>query len=202
MEPRQESFDHAFGHQLQPTEARDLHRIEQIQTDAPGGRLDTVHRAGNVQTRPGESTRRPGVSREGRAARVRAMRLHDLPLACLLRPHDPPFPLFPGDPMLATWALALGLSPSLPPTHPALPAAAATDARVSVWTDRGSPYRQGDVVRVFASTGTTAYLTVFRIDTDGGVRVLFPREPWEDTWVRGGRVVDLNDGGAARFPGG
>ena len=103
--------------------------------------------------------------------------------------------------MLVTWALALGLglSPLLPPMHPAAPGLGGTDARVSVWTDRDGPYRQGDAVRVFASTRVDSYLTVFRIDTDGGLRVLFPREPWEDTWVHGGRVVELNDGGAAGF---
>jgi hypothetical protein len=103
--------------------------------------------------------------------------------------------------MLATWALALGLglSPSFPPPHPAWPGRGGTDARVSVWTDRDGPYRRGDAVRVFASTRIDSYLTVFRIDTDGGLRVLFPREPWEDTWVRGGRVVELNDGGAPGF---
>lgn len=103
--------------------------------------------------------------------------------------------------MLATWALALGLSlsPSLPPPHPASPGRGGPDARVSVWTDRDGPYRQGDAVRVFASTRVDSYLTVFRIDTDGGLRVLFPREPWEDTWVRGGRVVELNDGGPPGF---
>lgn len=103
--------------------------------------------------------------------------------------------------MLATWALALGLglSPVLPPTQPASAGRGGADARVSVWTDRDGPYRQGDAVRVFASTRIDSYLTVFRIDTDGGLRVLFPREPWEDTWVRGGRVVELNDGGAPGF---
>ncbi len=103
--------------------------------------------------------------------------------------------------MLATWALALGLGlpPSLKPTHPVLPWRGAGDARVSVWTDRDGPYRRGDAVRVFASTRVDTYLTVFRIDTDGGFRVLFPREPWEDTWVRGGRVVEVSDGGAPGF---
>jgi hypothetical protein len=106
--------------------------------------------------------------------------------------------------MLATWALmlGLGLSSSPRPPAPALLAWRHERERVSVWTDREAPYRRRDVVRVFASTRTDAYLTVFRIDTDGGLRVLFPRQPWEDTWVRGGRVVEVDaddDGGPGGF---
>ena len=66
-----------------------------------------------------------------------------------------------------------------------------------MWTDHEAPYRRGDGARVFASTRVDTYLTVFRIDTDGDLRVLFPREPWEDTWVRGGHVVELNEKAAA-----
>ena len=104
--------------------------------------------------------------------------------------------------MLATWALVLGLGLSPWPHSPApplLPWRHASDPRVSVWTDREGPYRRGDAVRVFASTRANSYLTVLQIDTDGGLRVLFPREPWEDTWVRGGRVVEVDDGGPGGF---
>ncbi len=106
--------------------------------------------------------------------------------------------------MLATWALMLGLGLSSPPRPPAPPPLTWRNERerVSVWTDREAPYRRRDVVRVFASTRADAYLTVFRIDTDGGLRVLFPRQPWEDTWVRGGRVVEVDaddDGGPGGF---
>jgi len=102
--------------------------------------------------------------------------------------------------MLATWALLLGLGLfSPPPSPPRLPWRHGRDPRVSVWTDRDGPYRRGDAVRVFASTRVDGYLTVFRVDTDGALRVLFPREPWEDTWMRGGRVVEVDDGGPNGF---
>jgi hypothetical protein len=99
--------------------------------------------------------------------------------------------------MLATWALALGLGhlPLPLATPPVPPGRPDGDVHVSVWTDRDGPYQRGDGVRVFASTRVDSYLTVFRIDTDGGLRVLFPHEPWEDTWVRAGRVVEVNEAG-------
>jgi len=107
--------------------------------------------------------------------------------------------------MLATWALLLGLGFLSPPRSaapPVLPWRRERDPRVSVWTDRGAPYHRREVVRVFASTRVDAYLTVFRIDTDGELRVVFPREPWQDTWVRSGRVVEADaadDGGPGGF---
>lgn len=69
--------------------------------------------------------------------------------------------------------------------------------RVSIWTDHDeSPYRRGDHARVYFQAQTDGYITVLRVDTDGRIRVLFPREPWEDNFARGGRsfeVLDRND---------
>ena len=96
--------------------------------------------------------------------------------------------------MLIPWALPLGLllaSPAAP--APTAPTTFGREPRVSIWVDRDSPYRRGDAVQVFASPGVDGYLTVFRIDTDGGLRVLYPREPWADTWTRGGRVIEPDD---------
>ena len=74
--------------------------------------------------------------------------------------------------------------------------------RVQVWTNRGDdPYTAGQAVRVSFQTEQDAYVTLFRVDTDGRVRVLFPRQPWEDNFARGGRVYDVpgyaTDGGGA-----
>lgn len=63
---------------------------------------------------------------------------------------------------------------------------------VEVWTNRGDdPYHTGQNARVFLRAERDAYVTVFRVDTDGRVRVLFPREPWEDGFVRGGRQFEI-----------
>ena len=64
--------------------------------------------------------------------------------------------------------------------------------RVEIWTDRADdPYATGQGVRVHFRTEQDAYVTILRIDTDGRVRVLFPREPWEDNFARAGRDYDV-----------
>src|SRR5947207_3014286 len=61
--------------------------------------------------------------------------------------------------------------------------------RIEVWTNRGdgAVYTRGERVRLFFKLDRDAFVTIFRVDTDGRVRVLFPREPWEDNFARGGR---------------
>jgi hypothetical protein len=67
--------------------------------------------------------------------------------------------------------------------------------RVEVWTNRGDdPYQTGQRARVFLRADRDAYVTVFRVDTDGRVRVLFPHDPWEDNFVRGGRDFEVTGG--------
>src|SRR5258705_13663758 len=65
--------------------------------------------------------------------------------------------------------------------------------RVELWTNRGDAavYTRGERVRVFFKLDRDAFVTTFRVDTDGRVRVLFPREPWEDNFARGGREVEV-----------
>ncbi|MGH7548967.1 MAG: DUF4384 domain-containing protein, partial [Gemmatimonadales bacterium] len=67
--------------------------------------------------------------------------------------------------------------------------------RVEVWTNRGDePSTGGQAVRVHFRTELDAYVTILRVDTDGRVRVLFPREPWEDNFARGGRDYEVFGG--------
>jgi hypothetical protein len=64
-------------------------------------------------------------------------------------------------------------------------------ARVNVWLNQEDPYRSGEPARVYFKTNIDAYITVLRVDTDGGIRVLFPVEPWEDNFARGGRTFEV-----------
>src|SRR5260370_13584857 len=71
-------------------------------------------------------------------------------------------------------------------------AADAYRPRVQVWTDRGEdPYASGQGVRVHFRAEQDAYVTIIRIDTDGRVRGLFPRAPWEHHFARGARDYEV-----------
>jgi hypothetical protein len=100
------------------------------------------------------------------------------------------------------WVLLAGLPLSSPAIHDsAAPLAArppVAAGRLAVWSDRDDPYDRGDAARVYLSAQESAHLAVFRVDTDGRVRVLFPREPWGDTWVRASRRLELPGGRGGR----
>jgi len=67
--------------------------------------------------------------------------------------------------------------------------------RVEVWTNRGDgPFHTGEDARVFLRADRDAYVALFRVDTDGRVRVLFPRDPWDDGFVRAGREFEVEGG--------
>ncbi|MEO8633927.1 MAG: DUF4384 domain-containing protein [Gemmatimonadales bacterium] len=63
--------------------------------------------------------------------------------------------------------------------------------RISVWVNREDPYQRGDRVRVYFKSDEDTHVTVVRIDTDGRVRILFPIDPWEDNWARGGKTFEV-----------
>ncbi len=79
-----------------------------------------------------------------------------------------------------------------------VPAAAAAQdrPRVEAWTTHGDAvYTRGQYARVYVRTDRDAYLTVLRVDTDGRVRVLFPHDPWEDSFARAGRDYEITGTG-------
>ncbi|MGH2610133.1 MAG: DUF4384 domain-containing protein, partial [Tepidiformaceae bacterium] len=89
--------------------------------------------------------------------------------------------------MLTTIAL-IATAAVLPPPGRASPP---VRPRIEAWTNRGDGlYARGDGVRLFFEVSQDAYVTLLRIDTDGRVRVLFPRAPWEDNFARGDREYE------------
>jgi hypothetical protein len=66
---------------------------------------------------------------------------------------------------------------------------------IRIWTSHGEVYQQGERVRVYFRTERDAFVTILRVDTDGRLRMLYPRQPWEDNLVRGGRTYDLRNTG-------
>lgn len=95
--------------------------------------------------------------------------------------------------MNRTWGrtalLALGLA--FPLGGAAAQPAPSVEARV--WLDRGDEpvVQRGDRVRVYYRTTQDGYLSLFHIDTNGTVRLLFPSSPDADHFVRGGRDYRL-----------
>lgn len=67
--------------------------------------------------------------------------------------------------------------------------------RARLWVDGDRDwFRRGDRLRVRFSTSEDAYVAILHIDTDGYVDFLFPRSPWDDDYVRGGRSHTLSRG--------
>ena len=97
--------------------------------------------------------------------------------------------------MLVTlgWMLLIGFLPARTTRQPDVPPPvhATAAARVSVWTNRDDPYARGEAADVFLSVSEPSYVVVFRVDTDGRIRVLFPREPWTDSYVREERELQV-----------
>lgn len=67
---------------------------------------------------------------------------------------------------------------------------AQVDARIWVTNER-EYFRRGDRMNVNFSVSGDAYVAVIHIDTDGNLDFLFPVSPWDNEWVRGGRVHSL-----------
>jgi hypothetical protein len=97
--------------------------------------------------------------------------------------------------MLVTFGWMLFASLSV--AHPAIPSGprahpgARPSGRVTVWTDRNDPYRRGDGARIYLSVDQPSHVVVFRVDTDGRIRALFPREPWTDSYIRDERELEV-----------
>src|SRR5881397_2420007 len=82
-------------------------------------------------------------------------------------------------PMFAPLLFALLLTP-----HP-------DDPPVRAWLKGGDDFVRGDHARVQLQIAEDGYLVVLRADADGRVRVLFPLDPGDDDFVRGGRTFEL-----------
>ena len=97
--------------------------------------------------------------------------------------------------MLVTlgWALLAGVPPPEPPHSwtSLLPPTfrRRVESRSGPTVTRRTPAAKGR--EVYLSVDESSYVAVFRVDTDGRVRVLFPREPWADAYVRPGRDLEV-----------
>jgi len=91
--------------------------------------------------------------------------------------------------MLLSLLVALSATP--------LPAVAlrSDDPPVRVWLDPDQYVTTGDRMRVHLRAAEDGYVMVLRADAQGRVRVLFPLDPTDDAFVRGGKTFEVKSRG-------
>src|SRR5919109_2603456 len=88
------------------------------------------------------------------------------------------------------------LLPFLLAGEPAKPVAAATDdPPIRIWIDNDGRFLRGDRARVHVRAEDDGYLVVLQADTEGHLRVLFPIDPTDDSFVRGGKKYEVEGRG-------
>jgi hypothetical protein len=98
--------------------------------------------------------------------------------------------------MMRRTLLAASLLLALPllaaPAEAGIPRRAApVPPGIRLWTSHSDTYHRGEAVRIYFRTEHDAYVTIFRVDTDGRLRVLFPREPSDPNLAHGGETYDV-----------
>jgi len=65
------------------------------------------------------------------------------------------------------------------------------DLQIWIWPDRGegASYFPGETIYMNVEATRDCFLILYNIDTRGNMRILFPYDPWDDNFVRGGEVV-------------
>lgn len=96
--------------------------------------------------------------------------------------------------MLAPVLFAL-IAPASAPVLPVLAAAQEPQQAVRVWTNRQGAMDRGDKVRVYTRAAGDGYLLVLHVEPNGRVRVLFPLDPLDDNFVRGGQDYEIRGRG-------
>ena len=69
-------------------------------------------------------------------------------------------------------------------------AAKADDPPIRIWINNDARFSRGDRARVHVRAEDDGYLVVLQADTEGHLRVLFPLDPTDDNFIRGGKNID------------
>ena len=72
------------------------------------------------------------------------------------------------------------------PRDAAVRATAGDDPAIQIWISNDRRFLPGDRAKVQVRTRQDGYLLVFHVDPAGHLRVLFPIDPGDDSFVRGG----------------
>ena len=93
--------------------------------------------------------------------------------------------------------MVLALMVSLLASAPPDPASAlrSDDPPIKVSLNQDNYFERGDRARVKVRTAEDGYVVVLRSDAQGRVRVLFPLDPSDDDFVRGGKTLEVRGRG-------
>src|SRR2546428_11617355 len=94
--------------------------------------------------------------------------------------------------MFLPLTLSLLLPAAVPSSSLANPSA--SDPPIKVWLSDDVLMR-GDRARLHVKTVQDGYLVVLRADADGHIRVLFPVDPGDSNFVRGGKKLEIRGRG-------
>jgi hypothetical protein len=88
------------------------------------------------------------------------------------------------------------LLPLLLASGPAEPTVAKSeDPPIQIWINNEGRFLRGDRAKVHVRTDEDGYLVVLHADAEGHLRVLFPLDPTDDNFVRGGKKYEVEGRG-------
>ncbi|HEY6808314.1 MAG TPA: DUF4384 domain-containing protein, partial [Gemmatimonadales bacterium] len=91
--------------------------------------------------------------------------------------------------------IPLLLSLATAPAPPRASAARRDDPPIKVWLNNDNVFQQGDRAKVKLRVADDGYVIVLRADADGRVRVLYPLDPTDDDFIRGGKTFEVRGRG-------
>jgi hypothetical protein len=92
--------------------------------------------------------------------------------------------------MISTLLLSLAVGIAAQPVARAVPAQA-EDPAIRVWLNEDGRFQRGDQAKAYVRTREDGYLLVLHVDPDNRLRVLFPLDPDDDNFVRGGKKYQI-----------
>lgn len=96
--------------------------------------------------------------------------------------------------MFLSLTLSLLLPAAVPAATFANPSAADPPPPIKVWLS-DDVFMRGDRARLHVQTAQDGYLVVLRADADGHIRVLFPVDPGDSNFMRGGHKLEIRGRG-------
>jgi hypothetical protein len=91
--------------------------------------------------------------------------------------------------MISTFLLSLALGVAAQPVARAT--AQSDDPAIRIWLNEDGRFQRGDQVKVQVRSRDDGYLVVLHLDPDNRLRVLFPLDPGDDNFVRGGKRYQI-----------